>query len=79
VYLDPDTIHRKVHLVTIWQLTDFKWMQGNAGMGPLDLDPTDFYRRRPTNNSIVLKSASDCWRTWSSYDIWVPTDGMLDT
>ena len=42
VYLYPDTIHRKGHLVTIWQLTDFKWMQGNAGMGPLGFGPHRF-------------------------------------
>jgi hypothetical protein len=30
VYIDPDTIHRKGNLVTMWQLVDFKWMQGNG-------------------------------------------------
>jgi hypothetical protein len=29
VYVDPDTIQREGKLVTMWQLTDFKWMQGN--------------------------------------------------
>jgi len=29
VYVDPDTIRREGNLVTIWQLIDFKWMQGN--------------------------------------------------
>lgn len=29
VYVDPDTIHREGNLVTMWQLIDFKWMQGN--------------------------------------------------
>lgn len=29
VYLDPDTISREGNLVTVWQLIDFKWMQGN--------------------------------------------------
>jgi len=29
VYDDPDTIHREGNLVTLWQLTDFQWMQGN--------------------------------------------------
>ena len=31
VYVDPDTIRRDGHLVTLWQLIDFKWMQGMRG------------------------------------------------
>jgi hypothetical protein len=30
VYIDPDSIHREGTLVTLWQLIDFKWMQGSA-------------------------------------------------
>ncbi len=33
VYFDPETIRRDGDLVTLWQLIDFKWMQGNVGMG----------------------------------------------
>lgn len=29
VYVEPDTMRREGNLVTIWQLIDFKWMQGN--------------------------------------------------
>ncbi|TKS60262.1 MAG: hypothetical protein EWM72_01487 [Nitrospira sp.] len=32
VYVDPDTIRREGNLVTLWQLIDFKTVQG--GMGP---------------------------------------------
>jgi len=35
LYVDPDTIRREGNLVTMWQLIDFKLMQGNAGMGIL--------------------------------------------
>jgi hypothetical protein len=42
VYIDPDSIRREENLVTIWQLIDFKWMQGNAGMGPLGFGPHRF-------------------------------------
>jgi hypothetical protein len=35
VYVDPDTIRREGNLVMMWQLIDFKLMQGNAGMGIL--------------------------------------------
>ena len=30
VYVDPDSIRREGNLVTLWQLIDFKWMQGNG-------------------------------------------------
>ena len=30
VYVDPDSIRREGNLVTMWQLIDFKWMQGSA-------------------------------------------------
>ena len=29
VHVDPDSIRREGNLVTLWQLIDFKWMQGN--------------------------------------------------
>ena len=29
VYIDSDNIHREGNLVTMWQLIDFRWMQGN--------------------------------------------------
>ena len=42
LYVDPDTIRREGNLVTLWQLIDFKWMQGNAGMGRLGFGPHRF-------------------------------------
>jgi hypothetical protein len=30
VYIDTDSIRREGNLVTLWQLIDFKWMQGSA-------------------------------------------------
>lgn len=29
VYIDPNSIRREGNVVTVWQLIDFKWMQGN--------------------------------------------------
>ena len=34
VYVDPTTIRREGNLVTMWQLIDFQWRQGDVGMGP---------------------------------------------
>ena len=42
VYVDPDTIRREGNLVTMWQLIDFKWMQGNPGLGRLGFGPHRF-------------------------------------
>ncbi|MGQ0695303.1 MAG: surface-adhesin E family protein [Nitrospiraceae bacterium] len=42
VYFDPDTIRREGSLVTLWQLTDYKWAQGNVGLGRFGVDPSRF-------------------------------------
>ena len=43
VYVEPDTIRREGNLVTLWQLIDFKWMQGNQGMGRIGFGPDRFF------------------------------------
>ena len=43
VYIDPATIRREGNLVTLWQLIDFKWMQGNQGIGRLGFGPHRFF------------------------------------
>jgi hypothetical protein len=42
VYYDPKTIRRNGDLVTLWQLTDYKWMQGNAPFGTFMMGPHRF-------------------------------------
>lgn len=42
VYYDPKTIRRDGDLVTLWQLTDYKWMQGNAPFGAFMMGPHRF-------------------------------------
>ena len=42
VYYDPKTIRRDGDLVTLWQLTDYKWMQGNAPFGTFMMGPHRF-------------------------------------
>jgi hypothetical protein len=44
VYVDPDTIRREGNLVKIWQLTDFKWMQGSA-RGPARFLSTKIHKQ----------------------------------
>lgn len=43
VYVDSDTMRREGNLVTVWQLIDFKWMQGNQGIGPLGYGPHRYF------------------------------------
>ena len=43
VYFDPTTIRRDEALVTLWQLTDYKVMQGNAPFGRFMLGPHRFF------------------------------------
>jgi hypothetical protein len=43
VYLDPDTISREGTGVTVWQLTDYKMMQGNVGFGRFMMSPHRFF------------------------------------
>ena len=44
VYVDPDSIRREGNLVTMWQLIDFKWMQGNP-RGPHRFFSTMTYKQ----------------------------------
>jgi hypothetical protein len=53
LYVDPDTIRREGNRVTLWQLPDYKWMKGNAGMGPLGFGPHRFL-------SITTHKQFDC-------------------
>lgn len=46
VYFDPTTIRRDGTLVTLWQLTDYKWMQGNAPFGRFMMGPHRFFSTR---------------------------------
>jgi hypothetical protein len=44
VYMDPDRTRREGNLVTIWQLIDFKWMQGSA-RGPARFSSTKSHKQ----------------------------------
>jgi hypothetical protein len=43
IYLDPDTINREGPWVTVWQLTDYKMMQGGVGFGRFMMSPHRFF------------------------------------
>jgi hypothetical protein len=52
VYVDPDTIRREGNLVRIWQLTDFKWMQGSA-RGPARFSSTKTHKQLDCQEQLV--------------------------
>jgi hypothetical protein len=52
VYVDPDTTQREGNLVTIWQLTDFKWMQGSA-RGPARFLSTTTHKQLDCREKLV--------------------------
>ena len=65
VYYDPKTIHRDGDLGTLWQLTDYKWMQGNAPFGGLMMGPHRFFSTKThkefdcVHNTVRLLASSE--------------------
>lgn len=65
VYYDPKTIRRDRDLVTLWQLTDYKWMQGNAPFGMFMMSPHRFFSTKThkefdcARNSVRLLASSE--------------------
>lgn len=53
VYIDPDTVIREENLMTVQQLTDYKWMQGNVGLGRFMPGPHRFF-------STTTRKQFDC-------------------
>ena len=44
LYVEPETIRREGNLVTVWQLLDFRWMQGSA-RGPTRFSSTKTHKQ----------------------------------
>ena len=60
VYVDPDTIHRNGNLVTMWQLIDFKTMQG--GRSPTRFSSTKIHRQFDClEDRLRLLALTDFW------------------
>lgn len=43
VYYDPQSVHRDGDVATLWQLVDYKMMQGNAPFGMFMMSPHRFF------------------------------------
>jgi hypothetical protein len=60
VYIDPETIHRKGNLVTMWQLIDFKTMQG--GRSPTRFSSTKIHKQFDClEHRLRLLALTDFW------------------
>lgn len=65
VYYDPKTVRRDGDRVTLWQLTDYQWMQGNAPFGMFMMSPHRFFSTKThkefdcAHNSVRLLASSE--------------------
>jgi len=65
VYYDTKTVRRDGDRVTLWQLTDYKWMQGNAPFGMFMMSPHRFFSTKThkefdcAHNSVRLLASSE--------------------
>ena len=76
VYVDPDTISREGSLVTIWQLIDFKWMQGSP-RGPTRFLSTETRKQFDCSGErLRLLAFTEFSRGMGT---GIPADGYVDT
>ena len=65
VYYDPKTIRRDDDRVMLWQLTDYRWMQGNAPFGMFMMSPHRFFSTKThkefdcAHNRVRLLASSE--------------------
>lgn len=65
VYYDPKTIRRNGDRVTLWQLTDYRMMQGNAPFGMFMMSPHRFFSTKTqkefdcAHNRVRLLASSE--------------------
>ncbi|MBI5317644.1 MAG: hypothetical protein HZB34_16910 [Nitrospirae bacterium] len=52
LYIEADTIRREGNLATVWQLIDFKWMQGSA-RGPSRFLSTTTHKQLDCREKLV--------------------------
>ena len=76
VYVDPDTIRREGKLVTMWQLVDFKWMQGNP-RGPHRFLSTETHKQFDCAEKRLRLLAFTAFSRHMGTGI--PADGYVDT
>jgi hypothetical protein len=76
VYVDPDTIGREGNLVTVWQLIDFKWMQGNPRGTPRFLSTKTHKQFDCAGKRVRILAFTEFSRPMGT---GIPADGYVDT
>jgi len=76
VYIDRDSIRREGNLVTLWQLIDFKWMQGSA-RGPARFMSTETHKQFDCAGRRVRLLAFTEFS--HSMGTGIPVDGHVDS
>lgn len=83
LYLDPATIHREGNLVAIWQLTDFRWMQGGPRATPRFLSTTTHKQFECTHKRLRILAYSEFSQRMATgiasngyvdKDMWLPVE-----
>lgn len=76
LYIEPETIRKEGSLVTLWQLLDFKWMQGNA-RGPSRFLSTKTHKEFDcAGKRLRLLAFTEFSRQMGT---GIPVDGYVDT
>jgi len=76
VYVDPDTIRRDGNLVTMWQLIDFKWGQGNGRGAHRFLSTKTHKQFNCAEKRIRFLAFTEFSRRMGT---GIPADGYVDT
>ncbi len=75
LYVDPETIRREGNLVTMWQLIDFTWMQGNP-RGPTRFLSTKTHKEFDcAETRLRLLAFTEFSRRMAT---GIPADGYVD-
>lgn len=74
-YIDPNTIRRDGHLVTLWQLTDYKWMQGGPRSPNRFLSTKTHKQFDCTKKRLRLLAFTEFSRHMGT---GIPADGYVD-
>ena len=76
LYVDPATIRREGNLVAVWQLVDFKWMQGSA-RGPARFLSTKTHKQFDcAKQRLRLLAFTEYSRNMGT---GISADGLVDT
>jgi hypothetical protein len=76
LYVDPDTITKDGNLVSLWQLTDYKWMQGNPRGTPRFLSTKTHKQFDCTNQRLRMLAFTEFSRHMGT---GIMANGSVDT